>query len=114
MDFFERDIDMEKQKTEIRRKSRQKRAAITHDVWLDGLEDKICITQMSVFGLGVTGFFNKTYKYCDNFKKKEPCDDKYCMFRKKNHDYINYIDLRNTIRAAQWNLIKEALHLQKQ
>ena len=113
MDFFERYIDMEKQKIEIRRKIRQKRAAITHDTLLDGLEDKICITQMSVFGIGVTGFFSRTYKYCDNFKKNKPCNDKYCIMYKKNHDYINYIDLRNTVRTAQWNLIKEALHLQK-
>jgi hypothetical protein len=115
MNFFEKYADLQKQKRQIRREMRQKREAITCNAWVDNLEDKKCVKTMSVFGLGVGGFLGASeYERCENFDDEKPCTDYNCILCNKNHAYTNKVDLYNTIKAAQWNLIKEALHLQKQ
>ena len=113
MNLVQRYLDLQKQKKLIRNDMKKKRVAITRDIYLDSLDGgHACIQKMDILGIGVGGDFTKReVKYCGLFCENQYCTDKYCRMFQKNNAYINSANLYESVKHAQWDLIKDALNI---
>ena len=115
MNLLHKYIDLEKEKISIRRDMKKKRAAITSEMNTDELgSQKACIQTMDVLGVEVGVKFTQIeVAYCDAFCETDYCPNKYCHMVRKNNRYINSVQLYESVKQAQWNLIKGALKIKK-
>lgn len=118
MNVMQKYIDLEKQKKVIRRDMKQKRDAITCEVSSEEInkfgDDFACVKKMDVLGMGVGCKFTQIeVAYCNAFCENNYCPNAYCRMFRKNNSYINSVNLYETVKQAQWNLIKDALKIKK-
>lgn len=114
MKFIEKYLDLCGQQKLIRRDIKQKRKAITREMFpasFDALgSDCACVQKMDVLGVGLGCDFTQIeIAHCDNFCDDDYCPYKYCHMFRKNHAYIDSVKLYKSVRQAKWNLIKDTL-----
>lgn len=104
-------IELEKQKKEIWCGMKQKREAISDEVYDVQFETtSACIHKMDVFGIGTGWSFTQIeFAYCDNFDEHAYCPYRHCFMNRKNHRYINSVQLYDSVKQAQKDLIKDTL-----
>ena len=107
MNLLHKYIDLEKEKISIRRDMKRKREAISGGTYA-------CVQLMDVLGIGMKNKFTQIeVARCDVFCENDYCPNKYCHMFRKNHRYINSVQLYESVKQAQWNLIKDALKIKK-
>lgn len=104
-------IKLEKQKKEIWRDMKQKRKAISDDTGDVKIEPtSACVHKMDVFGIGIScAFVQIEFACCDNFNEHAYCPNRHCFMNRKNHSYIYSVQLYDSVKQAQWDLVKDAL-----
>lgn len=118
MNLLHKYIDLEKQRRLLRRDMKIKREAISREVSVDRVgsfgSTYACVQLMDVLGIGMKNKFTQIeVAHCDVFCENDYCPNKYCHMFRKNHRYINSVQLYESVKQAQWNLIKDALKIKK-
>ncbi len=116
MNFVQRYVELEKQKKVIRRDMKQKRKAITREMRTDDVRsfgsNCACVQMIDVLGIGLgCDFTQMEIARCDDFCEDAYCTNRYCYMVRKNHRYINSVQLYESIKKVQWDLIKDALKI---
>ena len=113
MNLIQEYLDLQRQKKIVRRDMKEKRTAITCETHTDELgTQKACVQTMDVLGVGIDAKFTRIeVAYCVYFCENDYCPKKYCHMVRKNYRYINSVQLYESIKQTQWNLIKNALKI---
>ena len=116
MNLIQECLDLQRQKKIVRRDMKEKRAAITREMRTEDIRDfginHACIQTIDVFDIAIGGkFIQMEVAQCDAFCENYYCPNGCCYMARKNYRYINSVQLYESIKQTQGNLIKNALKI---
>lgn len=114
MSFIKQFLDLQKQKKALRQDVEQKRNVITCTLY-DGIElDKFCIKHIPVinFASSDTSMEIKI-DHCEFFCDGGCCQNQSCRLWPKNNAYNDAKELYDSVKSAQWNLVKGVFKFRK-
>ena len=116
MNLIQEYLDLQRQKKIVRRDMKEKRTAISRETHAEDIRNfgsnQACIQTIDVLGIGVGSKFTQMeVAQCDAFCENDYCPNRCCHMARKNYRYINSVQLYESIKQTQWNLIKNALKI---